>query len=351
MSVVFSAHIARVGWSLSGTVVASPRMIGARTRPAICSSWLIQPLLQVAQTALTVVWNGLLVWRYSLDRFSHPDPAAAGWPVRPMRSSQSGSTGSLVIVPLAPQKTQAVAMPGSLHHRDPSYARARSSGSRARPTRPTTVLGGRVRVAQGSTVPFRRIPFIPVQGAPRAAARTRAQLPQPGKPLHRAGMWVAQLRPESRQLLDRVDQGVALHLWAGRDHRNGLVADGHGGRGVRPAAGRRDGGPAAPVLQRTPGAAAGRQPGADGRRRPRRWRSLGRDGRGEGDPPAARAGPTAARGRGGHPALPRGRPGTRRVRPDPADEPHPRRDPPPGPSVRAARRRNRRRRANPGGPG
>src|SRR5450756_594548 len=111
MSVVFSAHIARVGWSLSGTVVASPRMIGARTRPAICSSWLIQPLLQVAQTALTVVWNGLLVWRYSLDRFSHPDPAAAGWPVRPMRSSQSGSTCSLVIVPLAPQKTQAVAMP------------------------------------------------------------------------------------------------------------------------------------------------------------------------------------------------------------------------------------------------
>src|SRR5664280_1840966 len=101
-------HIARVGWSLSGTVVASPRMIGARTRPAICSSWLIQPLLQVAQTALTVVWNGLLVWRYSLDRFSHPDPAAAGWPVRPMRSSQSGSTCSLVIVPLAPQKTQAV---------------------------------------------------------------------------------------------------------------------------------------------------------------------------------------------------------------------------------------------------
>src|SRR5450756_2110490 len=163
MSVVFSAHIARVGWSLSGTVVASPRMIGARTRPAICSSWLIQPLLQVAQTALTVVWNGLLVWRYSLDRFSHPDPAAAGWPVRPMRSSQSGSTCSLVIVPLAPQKTQAVAMPGSLHHRDPSYARARSSGSRARPTRPTTVLGGRVRVAQGSTVPFRRIPFIPVE--------------------------------------------------------------------------------------------------------------------------------------------------------------------------------------------
>jgi len=163
MSVVFSAHIARVGWSLSGTVVASPRMIGARTRPAICSSWLIQPLLQVAQTALTVVWNGLLVWRYSLDRFSHPDPAAAGWPVRPMRSSQSGSTCSLVIVPLAPQKTQAVAMPGSLHHRDPSYARARSSGSRARPTRPTTVLGGRVRVAQGSTVPFRRIPFIPAQ--------------------------------------------------------------------------------------------------------------------------------------------------------------------------------------------
>src|SRR5664280_2444363 len=162
MSVVFSAHIARVGWSLSGTVVASPRMIGARTRPAICSSWLIQPLLQVAQTALTVVWNGLLVWRYSLDRFSHPDPAAAGWPVRPMRSSQSGSTCSLVIVPLAPQKTQAVAMPGSLHHRDPSYARARSSGSRARPTRPTTVLGGRVRVAQGSMVPFRRIPFIPV---------------------------------------------------------------------------------------------------------------------------------------------------------------------------------------------
>src|SRR5664280_2001302 len=161
MSVVFSAHIARVGWSLSGTVVASPRMIGARTRPAICSSWLIQPLLQVAQTALTVVWNGLLVWRYSLDRFSHPDPAAAGWPVRTMRSSQSGSTCSLVIVPLAPQKTQAVAMPGSLHHRDPSYARARSSGSRARPTRPTTVLGGRVRVAQGSTVPFRRIPFIP----------------------------------------------------------------------------------------------------------------------------------------------------------------------------------------------
>src|SRR5664280_2907644 len=154
-------HIARVGWSLSGTVVASPRMIGARTRPAICSSWLIQPLLQVAQTALTVVWNGLLVWRYSLDRFSHPDPAAAGWPVRPMRSSQSG-TCSLVIVPLAPQKTQAVAMPGSLRHRDPSYARARSSGSRARPTRPTTVLGGRVRVAQGSTVPFGRIPFIPV---------------------------------------------------------------------------------------------------------------------------------------------------------------------------------------------
>src|SRR5664279_673998 len=27
----------------------------------------------------------------------------------------------------------------------------------------------------------------PIQGAPRAAARTRAQLPQPGKPLHRAG--------------------------------------------------------------------------------------------------------------------------------------------------------------------
>src|SRR5450759_1911221 len=163
MSVVFSAHIARVGWSLSGTVVSLPRSSGARPRPAICSSWLIQPLLQVAQTALTVVWNGLLVWRYSLDRFSHPDPAAAGWPVRPMRSSQSGSTCSLVIVPLAPQKTKAVAMPGSLHHRDPSYARARSSGSRARPTRPTTVLGGRVRVAQGSTVPFRRIPFIPAE--------------------------------------------------------------------------------------------------------------------------------------------------------------------------------------------
>src|SRR5664280_2502080 len=176
MSVVFSAHIARVGWSLSGTVVASPRMIGARTRPAICSSWLIQPLLQVAQTALTVVWNGLLVWRYSLDRFSHPDPAAAGWPVRPMRSSQSGSTCSLVIVPLAPQKTQAVAMPGSLHHRDPSYARARSSGSRARPTRPTTVLGGRVRVAQGSTVPFRRIPFIP-------ADQSRATPVRPGRAL------------------------------------------------------------------------------------------------------------------------------------------------------------------------
>src|SRR5664280_2610640 len=165
-------HIARVGWSLSGTVVASPRMIGARTRPAICSSWLIQPLLQVAQTALTVVWNGLLVWRYSLDRFSHPDPAAAGWPVRTMRSSQSGSTCSLVIVPLAPQKTQAVAMPGSLHHRDPSYARARSSGSRARPTRPTTVLGGRVRVAQGSTVPFRRIPFIPVLSCRKSSSLT-----------------------------------------------------------------------------------------------------------------------------------------------------------------------------------
>src|SRR5664280_1677984 len=49
--------------------------------------------------------------------------------------------------------------------------KSRTAPSRARPTRPTTVLGGRVRVAQGSTVPFRRIPFIPVSRTVPASGR------------------------------------------------------------------------------------------------------------------------------------------------------------------------------------
>lgn len=91
-------------WSSKGRRRDSPRINGAITGLAVASSWLSQPLLQLAHTILTVVLNGFEDHCRGTV-FNGPAWWIDGPRSRPIWVNQSGRTCSRLRSDVDPQKT------------------------------------------------------------------------------------------------------------------------------------------------------------------------------------------------------------------------------------------------------